>query len=248
MRVIAFTGGKGGVGKTQTSTRIAAGLARQGYSVLLIDGDYSLANANLLLNVDSITGFADMVSNDVGLAKAVTPVMPNLDLLAGLSGDQQLLQDVPQRKWALERLFIEAARQYAYVIIDTPAGVSEGHLELLSFANEVLFMVCAGSASITDAYALMKLLQRRKLRARFHLVASMIERKRDAQALFDRFDNACQQFIQVPIYYRGYIPIDAQLLRGQPRAVDDFSGPYGRALAQLCAQMTHWPNRESRVI
>ncbi len=248
MRVTAFTGGKGGVGKTQTATRVAAGLAKQGYKVLLIDGDYSLANANLLLDVECQKGFAEIVYRGVSLQQAVTPVMTNLDLLAGLSGEQILLRDNPQRRWALERLLHEAKSEYAYVIIDTPAGVGDAHLELLAFADDILFLVCPGSASITDAYALIKLLLRQKCSARFHLVASMMERKSEAKDLYERFDRACQQYIQVPIYYRGFLPIDAKLLRGQSRAVDDLSGPYGRAISQLCAQMTHWPQRRTQAV
>jgi len=241
MKVIAFTGGKGGVGKTQTSVRTAACLAQQGHRVLLIDGDYSLANANLLLGVTSTSGFADIVHRGSTLADSVTHVFENLDLLAGLSGEQILLNNSPQRSWALEELIAQAASHYDFVLIDTPAGVAEGHLELLLQSDEIVFMVASGAASLTDAYALMKLLLRRQCRARYHMLGSMIERRADAEKLYQRFDSVCQQFIQVPLYYRGYLPIDAKLLRGHHRELTSNEGAYGRAIHKLCSQMTQWP-------
>jgi len=242
MKVIAFTGGKGGVGKTQTSVRSAACLAEQGYRVLLIDGDYSLANANLLLGVVSTSGFADIVHRGVALGDAVTPVSKNLDLLAGLSGEQVLLNNSPQRVWALEALIDQARGYYDLVLIDTPAGVAEGHLELLQHSDEIIFMVASGTASLTDAYALMKLLLRRQCRARYHMLGSMIERKADAERLYERFDRVCQEFIQVPLYYRGFLPIDSKLLRGHRRELTSDEGAYGRAIHKLCAQIHQWPN------
>src|SRR5262245_60417092 len=88
MRVIAVTGGKGGVGKSTTSVNLAAAYARKGSRTLALDSDLGMADLNLLLGVAPERSLADVLAGHP--ISDVLVEAHGLHLLPGLNGSFQL--------------------------------------------------------------------------------------------------------------------------------------------------------------
>ena len=61
VQVIAVTGGKGGVGKTNVSVNLSMALADLGRRVMLMDADLGLANVDVLLGLTPKRTLADVI-------------------------------------------------------------------------------------------------------------------------------------------------------------------------------------------
>ena len=61
VKVIAVTGGKGGVGKTNVCANLAVALSMLGRRVMLMDADLGLANVDVLFGLQPHFNLADVV-------------------------------------------------------------------------------------------------------------------------------------------------------------------------------------------
>ena len=162
-RVIAIASGKGGVGKTWFSVSAACLLARAGQRVLLFDGDLGLANVDIQLGLLPERDLASFISRDVPLEEAVTHYGTEpgqrFDVLAGRSG-AGTLASMDAR--SLERLLdgMRRASQYDTVLLDLGAGIDPAMRRLAASADLSLVLATDEPTSLTDAYAVLTLLDR----------------------------------------------------------------------------------------
>ena len=141
MRKLAVSITKGGTGKTTTTVNLAAGLARQGARVLVVDAD-SQAHAGQMLGLKPEHGLAEVISQAATPETAVVEARPNLYLLAGgraLAGVRRL---IARKDFGSERTLAEALEpiegQYDFVIFDTAPGWDPLTVNVLFYATEVL--------------------------------------------------------------------------------------------------------------
>lgn len=141
MRRMAVALSKGGVGKTTTAINLAAGLIRQGRSVLLIDMD-TQGQAGKVLGVTPGAGLAEVLNNETSLDAALVQARPNLWLLCGGRTLAGLKRVIDRRDFGGERTVSEALAPldgcYDYVIIDTAPGWDVLTVNALFYAQEVI--------------------------------------------------------------------------------------------------------------
>ena len=150
-RVIVVTSGKGGVGKTTTTSNIGMSLARLGYSTLLIDADVGLRNLDLLLGLENriiYTGL-DVLQKTCRLEQAIIQDkrQPKLSFFPLSSNRAELPIRSEQVKEFIERL----KSDYEYILIDSPAGIDNGFQTAIQCANEAIVVVTPEVPSIRDA-------------------------------------------------------------------------------------------------
>ena len=156
VRVIAITGGKGGVGKTSVSVNLATGLANAGRRVVLLDGDLGLANVDVFLGLSPRYTMAHVLSGERSLEEVIVESPQGVQIVPGASGVAELANLSAAGHLSLVQAFSSLAMRLDVLVIDTSAGIAHSVVQFTQAAQHVLLVVCDEPASLTDAYALMK--------------------------------------------------------------------------------------------
>lgn len=202
---LAVTGGKGGVGKTQVALNLALVLARQGYRTLLLDGDIELANVNVMLGLYPGVTLEHVVLGERTLDEAVVPVTENLDLLPGASGVPNCLELRDSHRDAFLQELMQLEQQYDRVIIDTAAGLSSTSLHMVAASHLTAVVLTPDPTSLTDAFSLLKVLERKGYRRTPSVIVNMARGATQAQAIYRRFSAAVSRYIGMQTHYLGAI-------------------------------------------
>jgi flagellar biosynthesis protein FlhG len=250
VQVVAVTGGKGGVGKSTLSANLAVASAVAGRQTVLLDGDLGLANADVLLGVSPRHTLADLVTGRRTLDEVLTPVRDRLSIVAGVSGVLALADLDEAGHLGLVRAFSDISAEVDLLVVDTAAGVSPGVMHLTQAAQHVLVVVCDEPASVTDAYAVVKVLSREHGLRRFRIVTNMTREPAGGARLFDTLRRVTDRFLDVALEHCADIPDDELLrraIREQRPVVEAFPGsPSAQAIAGLARALVGWPAPEGR--
>ena len=245
VRVIAVTGGKGGVGKTTVSVNLATGLANAGRRVVLLDGDLGLANVDVLLGLSPRYTLAHVLNGERTLDEIMVTSKQGFRIVPAASGAADLAGMGSAGHLSLVQAFSSIATRLDVLIIDSAAGIAPGVLQFSQAAQHVLVVVTDEPASITDAYALIKVLSRDHGVRRFRVVANMARSAGEGENLFNKLERVTSRFLDVILDYCGEIPDDEHLRRAikLQRPVLDLhpASPSGRAFKKLAASADTWP-------
>ncbi len=242
-KTISVTSGKGGVGKTTLISNLALLLARQGYRVLVLDGDLGMANVDVMFGIRVTRTLESVLNGECLLRDVIVEAIPNVSLIPGGSGVYGLQNlSVFQKKLLLDQVN-ELNDRYDYMLIDTAPGIDDNVLYLNSAAQETLVVVTGDPSSLTDAYALIKVLNKRLNEQKFSIVANMVQDESEALSIYRRLSDVANRFLCVSLDYKGFIPSDANLrvatktqqlvVRAAPRS------PSSYAIQMLCENLSH---------
>jgi flagellar biosynthesis protein FlhG len=245
VRTIAITGGKGGVGKTSVSVNLGVALSKMGERVCLLDADMSMANVDVLLGLRAPYNLSHVLDGSHGLKEVMIEGPGGLKIIPGSSGVRRMAHLSSIENAGLIQAFSDLSDDIDVLLIDTAAGISDSVLSFCRAAMEVLVVVCDEPASITDAYALIKVLNREYGVSKVRIVANMAQSPSHASALFDKIASVCERFLDVQLSYAGPIPFDPSLrvaIQQQTSVVlsKPFS-PSGKALSLLAREVMRWP-------
>jgi flagellar biosynthesis protein FlhG len=245
VRVIAVTGGKGGVGKTSVSVNLATGLANVGRRVVLLDGDLGLANVDVLLGLSPRYTLAHVLSGERTLDEIMVTAKQGFKIVPAASGAADLAGMGGAGHLGLVQAFSSIATRLDVLIIDTAAGIAPGVLQFSQAAQHVLVVVTDEPASITDAYALIKVLSRDHGVSRFRIVANMSRAPGEGETLFNKLERVTSRFLDVILEYAGDIPDDEHMrraIRVQRPVLDAHpASAAARAFKKLAASADTWP-------
>ena len=213
IQVVAVTGGKGGVGKTNVSVNLGVAMAGLGRRVTLLDADLGLANVDVLLGLKPQRTLKDVLDGECELREVLLEGPQGLRIVPAASGLQEMVKLGPQEHAGLISAFSEIAHQMDVLIIDTAAGISDEVVSFLCAAQEVILVVCNEPTSITDAYALIKVLNQRYGIDRVRVVANMVRSDEDGEAVFAKLVNVTDRFLDMSLLFAGSIHYDDHLKR-----------------------------------
>ena len=245
VRVLAVTSGKGGVGKTNVSVNLAIALAQSGKSVMLMDADLGLANVDVLLGLPAGPNLAHVIDGRCSLEEVVVRGPRDVRIIPAASGVQRMASLTPQQHAGLIHAFGELGVDLDVMVVDTAAGVSDSVVLFSLAAQEIIVVVCDEPPSITDAYALIKLLHRDYGQQRFHILPNMTRTAREGQDIFQKLARVCDRFLDVAIDLVGVVPYDEHVRRAVRRqlAVVDAYPQSAAAVAfkKLACSTDKWP-------
>ena len=244
VRVVAVTGGKGGVGKTTISVNLAVALAASGRRTLLLDADLGLANVDVLLGLTPSYTLADVVDGRCDVEDTIIDGPRGLAIAPAASGRRRMADLGPAEHVGLVRAFSELKRDLDVMVVDTAAGLSDSVMTFAQAAQEVIVVVCNEPASITDAYALIKLLSHERGVRRVQVLPNMVRSPAEGRELFNKLVRVTDRFLDVTVSLLSAIPYDGWLRRAiqrQQAVVEAYpSCASSQALLAMARRVEQW--------
>ncbi len=243
-KVVAITGGKGGVGKTLTAVNLGAALAALGRSTMLLDADFGLANVDVLLGMKARLNLEHVLAGQCALEDVIQTASSGLRVVPATSGNASMAALSRVQHAGLIGAFSQLFEPLDVLLVDTAAGLSDGVITFSEAAQRVVVVVCDEPASLTDAYGLIKVLYRRQASCRFEIVANRVDTPAHARELYEKLVRVCHRFLGITPAYLGYLPEDdylRQAIRRQATVVEAFPGsPSARAFQRLARAVDGW--------
>lgn len=242
-RVITVTSGKGGVGKTSISVNLAIQLSRMGKRVIILDADFGLANIEVMLGIRPEYNLADLVFRNKTLHEIIFFGPENIGFISGGSGISELANMNKEQIFTLINRLYELDSMADYIIVDTGAGIADTVLEFVAASEEVLLVTTPEPTSITDAYALLKSLNRNSSYAPektvIKMIANQIKSQKDSQELFEKLSVVVNKFLNIDVEFFGAVPYDSNMQKAvMKQAPVSLTAP-NSASAHALAQIAH---------
>ncbi|MGX9417285.1 MinD/ParA family protein [Vibrio sp. RC27] len=244
-KVITVTGGKGGVGKSNVTLGMAISMARQGKRVMVLDADLGLANVDIMLGIRPKKNLGHVLAGECELSDAIVEGPFGIRIIPATSGTQSMTELSHAQHVGLIRAFGNLDEEMDVLLVDTAAGISDMVVSFSRAAQDVVIVVCDEPTSITDAYALIKLLSREHQVQRFKIVANMVRSYREGRELFAKLTLVTERFLNVTIELVACIPLDdnvRQAVKKQKIVVEAFpKSPASLAINSLANKALMWP-------
>ena len=206
-RVISFTSGKGGVGKTNSLINIGLALVNEGRRVLILDADLGLANVDILLGLTPKYTLEDLLYNQKNIEDIIVESENGLSVIPAGSGVLSLLNLDANKKSLIISEVERIAKDYDYLLIDTGAGISDDVLFFNTVAMEVVCVINSEPTSLTDTYSLIKVLSQRGEKD-FSILVNNVKNETEAKNAYKKLFMAVEKFLRVKLKYVGFIPSD----------------------------------------
>ncbi len=215
---IAIMSGKGGVGKSNIALNIGYALAKDHCSTLLLDCDLGLANLDVLLGIAPEYNINDVLKGKISANEALVPLMQEslnsenkFSLLPATSGISELADMTLEESENLLKTIEPAFKDYSMLLLDLGAGISDSVQYFAAMAAIRLIILTPEPTSLTDAYALIKVLKTNLQVNEFLVVVNQADSQKEAKDVYDRLAVACERFLEVKPVYLGFVHSDPKI-------------------------------------
>ncbi|KTE91977.1 ATPase [Desulfitobacterium hafniense] len=235
LRVFAVTSGKGGVGKTNFSVNLGLALTDLGYRVILLDGDLGLANLDIACGVTPRYTFEHLLNGEKDIEEILIYGPKGIGILPGGSGVQDLANIERERLEEVVRNLGRLESLADIIIIDTGAGLGHTVLNFLRAADDIILVTTPEPTALTDAYGLLKALQKVKDGVTVNVVVNRVQRESDAKDTYERLESAARRFLNAPVNLLGWvyedISVGRAIMKQEPIGIS-----YPQSSAYQCIQ------------
>ncbi|WP_147821263.1 MinD/ParA family protein [Salidesulfovibrio onnuriiensis] len=243
--VLSVTSGKGGVGKTNISVNLAYTLTQMGKKVVLLDADLGLANVDVLLGMAPEYNLFHLFHEDMTLDKVLFETPYGFRILPASSGVSEMVNLDKGQKLDLLDAMDSMDEDIDYLIVDTGAGINDNVLYFNLAVQERLVVLTPEPTSLTDAYALIKVLKLYHGVERFRILVNMVKDQKMAKEVYIKLANACDHFLDgVSLDLVGFIPMDPQVRKSVIAQIPFCHGnpdcPASLGLIQAANKITSW--------
>jgi flagellar biosynthesis protein FlhG len=233
---ICIASGKGGTGKSLVASALATLLARS-KRTLLFDADLGVGNAHILQDASPEHSFVDVVEGRMDVSEIVVPCRERLDLLAAGSGYARMAGLSSYELHLIASGLEQLELQYGTVLVDSAAGISSQTVSFAAASDIVLIVTTPDLTAMTDAYAFMKVLLRRRPSCEPLLVINRVTEDQEAEVAAKRLEEVSLKFLNRRPRWIGSLPEDRAAFRSiqrrQPVILSEPDAPLSQALVQL---------------
>ena len=245
-RVIAVTSGKGGVGKTNIVANLGYAFSRMGQKVLILDADLGLGNLDVLLGLAPKYNLSHVIMGEKSISEIIVEGPGNMLILPASSGIQELTQLTQSQKILILRELDQVIDSVDILFIDTAAGISTNVMDFNVTAHEIIVVVSPEPTSITDAYALMKVLSLKYAEKCCKVIVNLAGTSQQGREVFRQLNLVAERFLDMTVDYLGSVLFDANITKGvkHQRLVSDLY-PDTRAskcFSDLARKIFHSPS------
>jgi flagellar biosynthesis protein FlhG len=245
VQVIAVTGGKGGTGKTSIAVNLATAFAQAGRHTMLLDGDLGLANVDVLLGLTPRCTLEHVLSGERRLEEVLLQTSSGVRVVPASSGVAKMAALAATEQAAIVQAFSALPGPLDVLVVDTAAGIHDSVLQFCQAAQQVLMVLRDEPTSLTDCYALIKVLSRNHGVRHFRVVANMTRGAGEGESVFGRLQRVADRYLDVVLEYAGEIPEDRsvkQSVQQQRPVLEAFpNSPAARAFKRLAVVAARWP-------
>ncbi|MBQ7584671.1 MAG: MinD/ParA family protein [Desulfovibrionaceae bacterium] len=243
--VFSVTSGKGGVGKTNITVNLAYCLVQMGKRVIIIDSDLGLANVDVILGLTPQKNLFHLFHEEISLREILYPTPYGFSILPATSGMSEMLTLSTGQKLELLEAVDEFDEEIDYLIVDTGAGISDNVLYFNMAVQERLIVMTTEPTSLTDAYALIKVLKMNHGVEHFSVCVNMASDAATAKTSFSRLYQACDHFLEgVSLDLVGVVPKDGSVREAvvKQRPFCDFkpNSPASKGVMNLAKTISEW--------
>ena len=245
LRVISVTSGKGGVGKTNVVANLAFALTLLNRRVLVFDADVALGNIDVMLGLTPIFNLHHVINGELKLSDILMTGPGGMMILPASSGIQELTELSISQKITLLNEMDMLDYSFDIMLIDTAAGISNNVMYFNTAAQDIIIVVSPEPTSITDAYALMKILNLKYGEREFKLLVNMVRDEMEAREVYCRLSKAADKFLNISIDYIGYIindpTVNKSIMQQRP-VVEVFpASEAARCFISIAKSICEWP-------
>ena len=206
VETIAIASGKGGVGKTSLAVNCAVKLSEEEMRVGLLDADFGLANAHIMLDQKVTSSISDLLDGTSDIKELVHLTSSGVKLLPGGSGVLEVMNIDSQKRWEVIKSLDYLENELDILFVDTPAGASDSSIEFAAACDKIIIVLVGEPTSFMDAYAFIKALNMEKNVNNVSIVVNMAKSAADAANSFNSFEKIVLQFLEVTLNFAGWLP------------------------------------------
>ena len=215
-KVISISSGKGGVGKTNVTANLGLAFTQMGKQVLVLDADLGLANIDVLLGITSHYSIEHLFNQEKRFSEILVKGPGGMSIMPASSGVLELVDLQETQKIMLLDELDHLGMNVDVLLIDTGAGISSNVLYFNAAAAESIIIATPEPTSITDAYALIKVLAMKFQKKNFMILVNLASSSQEAKGVFKKINIAVDRFLgSLSLDYLGFIPMDENI----PKAV-----------------------------
>jgi len=204
-KTIAITSGKGGVGKTNVTTNLAISLSQQGEKVCIFDADTGLANINIVMGINPDYTLEDLVNGDKSIDEILLEGPAGIQIVPAASGVANYTDLEPEKQTRIIEALETLEKRFDYLLIDTAAGIGKDVTNFIASAQYVTLVISTEPTSLTDAFALLRVLKRKNIKKPIHVLVNMVLNYANSMEVFNRFEAAVNKYLKIKVNYLGYI-------------------------------------------
>lgn len=216
-RTVAVTSGKGGVGKSNFSLNFAMALQKRGYSVLVFDADVGMANIDVLLGTPAPYNLFHLLKREKNIWDIIQTGPGGLKFIAGGSGFKELVRLSDEELEYFTEQIGNLNGHVDFLLFDTGAGLTKETLKFILAAEETIVVTTPEPTSITDAYALIKMVKSMGNDVAFRLVVNRIANESEGKVTAGNMQQVASKYLGMELPVLGYIPDDANVSKAVKR-------------------------------
>ncbi len=213
VQVLCLSSGKGGVGKTLTTIHFALRAAELGRKVLILDGDFGLSNVDIVLGLKARYNISSILNSEISASEVLLEGPSGLKIIPGGSGISKLADLSQIERLALFEKLESVIEGFDLLLIDAGAGISPTVVHLNSLADWNVIVTNPEPHTITDAYAMVKVLKEEGACRTFSLLVNSCPSEEEAYRVYCRFSETARKFLGAEVAYAGRVPSDPSLYR-----------------------------------
>lgn len=218
-RIITVTSGKGGVGKSNFTLNFALALQNRGFKVLIFDADIGLANIDVLMGISPKYNLYHLLKREKSIWEIVQTGHNGIQFIAGGSGFNDLIRLSEEQLDYFAEQVDQLNGHVDFILFDTGAGLSKETLKFIVAAQETIVVTTPEPTSITDAYAIIKMVNSMQHPVDFRLVVNRITDWREGRQTADKISMVARQFLQLEIPTLGFVYDDSNVIKAVKRQV-----------------------------
>ncbi len=247
VKVIAVASGKGGVGKTNTVINLACSMAAMGDRVMVLDADLGLGNLDVMLGLAPEYNLQHLFSGEKKLEEIIVEGPRGIKIIPAASGIQEVTRNGTREQRILMEQMSSLEGEVDFLFIDAAAGISDMVTSFVRAADAALVVATPEPTSMTDAYALMKVLCNRYDEKKFYLLLNQVSGEPEARRIYNHLSRIGEKFLDITLVFLGYVPKDTNVPMAvcRQQAVVEYKpeSPASRSFVEVARRLRRLPLR-----